>query len=1081
MKKLTTLFLAAAAAFAVLPAFGQVKMKYQPDPVFGQDRIKKLHDASPAKAAVAPAKPRKMLIFSRTSGFRHYGGIVAAKEVLKHMGEKLGVWETVISDDINEFTPENLKKYDVVILNNPTAACFGPTNVELDEMSKEEAKKAVQNSLQYCKNLIEYVKNGGGVVGLHSAPDCYNYDNIRCWEYTNMLGGDFVAHPWTLGGWTGVMSPKYMFSIDDENSPITKGIWPSNGFMVYDEIYMMGKSYDRSKCRILIRLDTDQSYFLRENDRLNPPKIRDDKDIGVVWIKSEGNGRVAYFGFGHDWNNYANPRIQEMLMRLVQFACGDLKADTSSIPMGTKRPVGAICDAPTVQQIEAMSTFDYGKGDKEINEVIFGVFSNNFDKKYCAEIEKFIYDQISQKKGTEYYRSMLAELLWATGISNKASCRKFERLMKEAESEGIRGRLSNAVDHFKKRNVPYARERKFKVPEELPQGFREQCRLMKFLADNPDVPMPEYLKFSALDDNGKTRLIYTIAARGGDLSEALKLEPTNADMTVALAFAAAKAGSDKDIPNILKGAKFLRGGYVANVASYIVSIKSPDTAKTLLEKSASADASQTALITACLVRMNLDRMVKELFAGYESKSPELKASIMKTAASIANTEVFSTVAKYLPGETDKKVKTEALKALIRTAQSYFEPDMFAHVEAAYDKCDVATKKMLLRLVRYASDSRAVELCKKAYSEGFKTEAIKALGEFENALAFEPLVQIAKASSDDREKTLAQIAIVDVASRCSFDDDSANYIMNSAIRQEEKDRAADIMVRKPTPRGVEILREIGKTAEADKAQKTLSKIKMAFQSSEGESDFRNALDKNPSTRWTNSSLIRKGHWIAFDFGYPKKIGEIDFNLGTSQSDFPDSFKVLAGPTAASAREVECIVSKKKGILKIGFEKPISAQVVKLLATADKSSNWWSIHEVEFKDKYVQDDNSKDPAFAFNGIIIDFNSALDGSEGSRWSSNKNIEKGAWLGIDFKSPKKISKLLFNLGYSQSDFPSAFKVFAGKSMNSLSEVPFKSSKNGSVLEVSFEPPVNARIFKIVSGVNSDKWWSVHEFEFKE
>ena len=257
--------------------------------------------------------------------------------------------------------------------------------------------------------------------------------------------------------------------------------------------------------------------------------------------------------------------------------------------------------------------------------------------------------------------------------------------------------------------------------------------------------------------------------------------------------------------------------------------------------------------------------------------------------------------------------------------------------------------------------------------------------------------------------------------------------------------------------------------------------MAFQSSEGESNFGNALDKNPSTRWTNSTLIRKGHWIAFDFGYPKKIGEIDFNLGTSQSDFPDSFKVLAGPTAASAREVECIVSKKKGILKIGFEKPISAQVVKLLATADKSSNWWSIHEVEFKDKYVQDDNSKDPAFAFNGIIIDFNSALDGSEGSRWSSNKNIEKGAWLGIDFKSPKKISKLLFNLGYSQSDFPSAFKVFAGKSMNSLSEVPFKSSKNGSVLEVSFEPPVNARVFKIVSGVNSDKWWSVHEFEFKE
>lgn len=131
------------------------------------------------------------------------------------------------------------------------------------------------------------------------------------------------------------------------------------------------------------------------------------------------------------------------------------------------------------------------------------MYSNNFDKKYCAQVEKFIYDQLSKKNGTEFYRSMLAELLWASGISNRASCNKFERLMKSADSEGIRGRLSNAIDHFKKREVPYARERKFKIPAELAQGFREQCRLMKYLADNPSVPMPDYLTFDALDDAGK--------------------------------------------------------------------------------------------------------------------------------------------------------------------------------------------------------------------------------------------------------------------------------------------------------------------------------------------------------------------------------------------------------------------------------------------------------------------------------------------------------------------------------------------------------------------------------------------------
>lgn len=1082
MKKFLTLsFAAAAAALASLSADAQVKMKYSPDPVFDQNRISALHNGAPSKLAAAPKKPRKILIFSRTSGFRHYGGIVAAKEVFKHMGEKLGGWETVVSDDINEFTPENLKKYDAVILNNPTAACFGPSNMEIDKMPKEEAKAAIEKSKQYCKNLVEYVKNGGGVLGLHSAPDSYNYDNIRCWEYTDMLGGDFVGHPWNYGGWIGVECPKYMFRIDDENSPITKGIWPSNGFMMKDEVYMMGKSFDRSKCRVLVSLDVDQSYFLLERQRLNPPKIRDDKDIGIVWIKKEGGGRVAYSALGHDWNNYPDPRFQEMLMRLVQFACGDLEADTSSIPQNKKSAVGAICEAPTLEQIGALSALDYGQGDKEINEVIFGVYSNNFDKKYCAQVEKFIYDQLSKKSGTEFYRSMLAELLWASGISNRASCNKFERLMKSADSEGIRGRLSNAVDHFKKREVPYARERKFKVPEELAQGFREQCRLMKYLADNPSVPIPGYLTFDALGDAGKARLVYTIAQRGGDLSQALEIEPASAEMAVASAFAAAKAGSSKNIPNILKGAKYLKGGNINNAASYIVSIKSPDVAKVLLEEISKADAAQTALISACLAKMNLDSMVRELFEGYESKSPELRASTMKTAASIANAEVFSTVAKIIASENDKKTKAEALKALMRAAQSSFELEMFAHVESAFAKADAATKKMLLRLVRFASDDRAVELCRKAYLGGLKTEAVKALGEFESALAFEPLVQIAKASSDEREKTIAQIAILDVADRCGFDDPTAEYIIRNAVRNEDRDRAADIMVRKPTPRGVELLREIDRAADADKAQKALSKIKTAYLSSEGEGNFRGALDKDVKTRWSNNTHIRKGHWIAFDFGYPKKIGEIDFNLGSSQNDFPDSFKVMAGPSLSTVRTVDCAVSKRGGILKIGFEKPISAQVVKIVATEDKSSNWWSIHELEFKDKYAAPDTSGDPDYIYNGASIDFNSALDGDSGTRWTNKSFIRKGMWFGIDFRKPRKISKIFFDLGSSQNDFPTSFKVMAGASMKAAAPVAFKSSRNGSVLEVALDAPVSARAFKIVSEADSQKWWSIHELKFAE
>ena len=35
--------------------------------------------------------------------------------------------------------------------------------------------------------------------------------------------------------------------------------------------------------------------------------------------------------------------------------------------------------------------------------------------------------------------------------------------------------------------------------------------------------------------------------------------------------------------------------------------------------------------------------------------------------------------------------------------------------------------------------------------------------------------------------------------------------------------------------------------------------------------------------------------------------------------------------------------------------------------------------------------------------------------------------WFGVDFRKPRKVSKILFDLGSSQNDFPTSFKVMAG------------------------------------------------------
>ena len=70
-------------------------------------------------------------------------GIAGAKEAIKSIAEKTKAFVPVCSDDISEFKPENLKKYDAVILNNTTGMFLGKTDGELKNLSESEKKMSV--------------------------------------------------------------------------------------------------------------------------------------------------------------------------------------------------------------------------------------------------------------------------------------------------------------------------------------------------------------------------------------------------------------------------------------------------------------------------------------------------------------------------------------------------------------------------------------------------------------------------------------------------------------------------------------------------------------------------------------------------------------------------------------------------------------------------------------------------------------------------------------------------------------------------------------------------------------------------
>ncbi|MDP6046514.1 MAG: ThuA domain-containing protein, partial [Phycisphaerae bacterium] len=112
--------------------------------------IKKLTDAAPKKATAKPAKPRKVLVFYLCEGYYH-GSIPVGVKCIEIMGQKTGAYETVISQDMEMFSDEKLKDFDLVLFMNTTRLKF-----------KDETKRNA---------LLKFVKSGKGVAGMHAASD----------------------------------------------------------------------------------------------------------------------------------------------------------------------------------------------------------------------------------------------------------------------------------------------------------------------------------------------------------------------------------------------------------------------------------------------------------------------------------------------------------------------------------------------------------------------------------------------------------------------------------------------------------------------------------------------------------------------------------------------------------------------------------------------------------------------------------------------------------------------------------------------------------------------------------------------
>jgi type 1 glutamine amidotransferase len=301
MSKLTVIL---SLTVAALTASAILAQQPQALPAVKPDVLKKIDAALPAKAPAQPKKPHKVLIFTKTNGFRH-GSIPVGVAALTRMGEKTGAYTAVHSEDDALFEPESLKQFDAVIMLNTTGDLFLPKQMPKDKAAQEAAR---QREARLKQSLVDFVKGGKGLAGMHSATDTYH----RWGEYNMMMGGTFAGHPWHQRVPVKNLSPDHPLN----------AAFGGEGFDITDEIYQFRDDTARpSDRKMLLALDTGKMDVSKGK--------RKDGQYPISWVSKYGAGRTFYCSLGHRDEIYYNPSILKHYIAGIQYVFGDLDADAT--------------------------------------------------------------------------------------------------------------------------------------------------------------------------------------------------------------------------------------------------------------------------------------------------------------------------------------------------------------------------------------------------------------------------------------------------------------------------------------------------------------------------------------------------------------------------------------------------------------------------------------------------------------------------------------------------------------------------------------------------------------------------------
>ncbi len=219
-----------------------------------------------------PQEEVRILVFSKTSGFRH-GSIGAGIAAIQKLGIENN-FKVDTTENAAKFTEENLKQYKAVVFLSTTQDILN------------EAQQGV---------FERYIQAGGGFAGVHAATDT-EYE----WSwYNKLVGAYFNGHPSVR---------KATIDVTDRTHISTKHLparWERN-----DEWY----NFKSINPDIQVLANLDETTYQGGTNGPNHP---------IAWYHDFDGGRAWYTAGGHTNESYTEPDFVAHLLGGIVYAIGD--------------------------------------------------------------------------------------------------------------------------------------------------------------------------------------------------------------------------------------------------------------------------------------------------------------------------------------------------------------------------------------------------------------------------------------------------------------------------------------------------------------------------------------------------------------------------------------------------------------------------------------------------------------------------------------------------------------------------------------------------------------------------------------